>query len=132
MEESQACLTIPKRYGIAVDPAKRGSRPKVSSDLSQAREVQKLAFRVVQSLEEDLGSATDAKSRMSVAVAIRSAIQAWDLARDAARIARNRPLPGSLRPEAVAKRGKKAAPSTFTEIAPAQSVAPPSGGDQKS
>lgn len=67
------------------------------------------------SLEQDLDSATDPKSRMNVAVAIRSAIQAWDLARDAARIARNKPLPGSLRPESAPKK-KKVTHSTFSEI----------------
>lgn len=93
----------------------RGTRPKLASDLSQAKATQKLAHKVIMSLEQDLDAATDPKSRMNVAVAIRSAIQAWDLARDAARIARNKPLPGSLRPESAPKK-KKAHVQTFSEI----------------
>jgi hypothetical protein len=65
-------------------------------------------------LEQDLDAATDADSRREVAIAIRSAIQAWDLACDRVRIAKGLPLPGSLRPEAKPKKSKPVH-QTFSE-----------------
>ena len=115
----------PERLSLVRQAKKALGRKPCASDLTQAKAIQRLAYDVVTSLRQDLQSASDSKSRMNVAVAIRSAIQAWDLARDAARIARNKPLPGSLRPESVPKR-KKVQPSTFTEISPSGPVAQPS------
>lgn len=99
-----------------------------STALQQALGAQRIAHRVVCALEADLDSAQDADSRREVAIAIRSAIQAWDLACDRVRIAQNRPLPGSLRPEPKPKAKVKAQTKSFVESAPAKSesvVEPP-------
>jgi hypothetical protein len=88
------------------------TRPQTSTALQQAVNSQRIAHRVVCALEADLDSAKDADSRREVAIAIRSAIQAWDLACDRVRIAQNRPLPGSLRPES--KPRAKAKPQTVS------------------
>jgi hypothetical protein len=85
---------------------------RTSTALQQAIVSQRIAHRVVCALEADLDSAKDADSRREVAIAIRSAIQAWDLACDRVRIAQNRPLPGSLRPES--KPRAKAKPQTVS------------------
>jgi hypothetical protein len=104
------------------------TRPQTSTALQQAVNSQRIAHRVVCALEADLDSAKDADSRREVAIAIRSAIQAWDLACDRVRIAQNRPLPGSLRPESKPKAKVKAQTKSFVESAPAKSepaVEPP-------
>lgn len=80
-------------------------------------------------LEADLDSAPDAKSRASVAQALRQAVAAWESATERVRIARNKPLPGSLRPESKPKAKVKAQTKSFVESAPAKSepaVEPPS------
>jgi hypothetical protein len=99
----------------------RGTRPKFATALTQAKNIQTLACDVALSLRQDLAESPDRKSRKEVAIALRMAVAAWDIARDAVRIARNRPLPGSLRHAEAPRqlKGKVAkGPSTFTEIAP--------------
>lgn len=99
-----------------IPPRIRKPDRKYSSDLTQARALQQLCYEVGMSLKDDLISARSPKSRRDVSVAVRSAVQAWEICADRARIARNRPLPGSLRPEPIAKRKPKAsAPTTFSE-----------------
>jgi hypothetical protein len=99
---------------------------RTSTALQQAVNSQRIAHRVVCALEADLDSAKDADSRREVAIAIRSAIQAWDLACDRVRIAQNRPLPGSLRPESKPRAKAKASSVSFSEApGPVSAVANP-------
>jgi hypothetical protein len=100
------------------------TKPNKSSALSQAITQQRIAHKVVCGLEQDMDSAQSAAERKSVAIAIRMAIAAYSLACEAVRIARNRPLPGSLRPVAPPPRKSKRNQETFVEpVAPAP-VAP--------
>lgn len=109
---------ITTSYQRPKPPSRKGSKPKYSTDLTQARALQQLCYEVAASLREDLVSARSAKSRRDVSVAVRSAVQAWEICADRARIARNRPLPGSLRPEPIAKRKPAKQPATtFSETA---------------
>jgi hypothetical protein len=97
---------------------------KLSTDLAQARDMQRIAHKAVIEMEQDLDSATDRKARKETAVALRMAIMAWDAACERVRIARNKPLPGSLRPENIQKK-KKVTQHTFAEIPPPVSKVAP-------
>jgi hypothetical protein len=66
-------------------------------------------------LEGDLRSATSPDARKQVAVALRQAVAAWETAVERARIARNKPLPGSLRPESKPRAKAKPHTTTFAE-----------------
>lgn len=105
-----------------------------STALREATELQRLAHKTAMALEADLDSATDHKARKSVSVALRQAMAAYESASELVRIARNKPLPGSLRPESPVKKQRKQPVSTFQEIAPASapSLPAPSGTDVSS
>ena len=64
--------------------------------LAQAKHLQLLAHDVAVSLRKDVEAATSADARMKIARALRDAVSAWDTARDACRILRNRGLPKSV------------------------------------
>lgn len=66
-------------------------------------------------LEADLRAAVSPEARKNVAIALRQAVQAWNVARDAARVARNKPLPGSLRPESKPRAKAKPSSVSFQE-----------------
>lgn len=86
-----------------------------STALQQAIEMQRIGFKAVCLLEKDLDSAVDAKSRASVAMALRQAMAAYESASDLVRIAKNKPLPGSLRPESKPRAKAKAGSVSFSE-----------------
>ncbi len=81
-------------------PSIGASNRKYSADTVQARALQQLSYEVAASLRQDLVSARSSKARKEVSVALRQAIAAWDVCANRARIARGKPLPGSMRPEA--------------------------------
>jgi len=64
--------------------------------LTQAKRLQLLAHDVAMALRQDLQTATDADARTRVARALRDAVSAWDTARDACRVLRNRGLPKAV------------------------------------
>lgn len=113
----------PESYLKTIRPKTRNAS--ISTDLSQARELQRLSHKAAMAMEGMIERAPDDEARARAALAIKNVIAAWDLARDAARVARNKPLPGSLRPEAVVKKRKTQA-VTFSEIEAPAKVAPAS------
>jgi len=64
--------------------------------LTQAKRLQLLAHDVAMALRQDLQTAPDADARTRVARALRDAVSAWDVARDACRVLRNRGLPKAV------------------------------------
>lgn len=113
-------------------PIRKAGDKKYSTDLTQARALQQLCYEVAASLREDLVSARSPKSRRDVSVAVRSAVQAWEICADRARIARNRPLPGSLRPEPIAKRKTtKQSATSFSEQPEAKTIEPGTEANQE-
>lgn len=74
----------------------------------QASEIQGLMhLRIVQLLEQTTeGKVLDEATR-DECNALSAAVRAWDTAADRARIARGKPLPGSMRPEKKASRKPK-------------------------
>lgn len=96
----------------------RQTQADIRSTLRQALDLQKLAYQVAMDLSQP-SSAEVEDQRRARAQAVASAIKAWELASDRARIARKQPLPGSLRPEAKPKRSRKQ-PQTFLESLPEQ------------
>jgi hypothetical protein len=95
------------------------NRPKQSTGLRQALDLQRLAHKSAMALEKDLDSATSPDARKQVAVALRQAVAAWEAATERVRIAKNKPLPGSLRPESKPKAKVKSQTKSFVESAPA-------------
>lgn len=103
----------------------------VKTSLAQATELQRLSCKMALALEADLDSSTDAKTRAVVAQALRQAMAAYESASDLVRIAKNKPLPGSLRPESKPRAKAKAGSVSFQEApAPVQETSPkpPVGG----
>ena len=94
----------------------RATQADVRSTLRQALDLQKLAYQVAMDLSEP-GSSEVEDQRRARAQAVASAIKAWELATDRARIVRGKPLPGSMRPESKPTK-RKQQPSMFTENKP--------------
>jgi hypothetical protein len=86
---------------------------------AQARDIARLCHDAVMALRGKVEEALDPEQRAKAAMALRSAVQAWDTACERERIARNRPLPGSLRPESKPKAKVKSQTKSFVESAPA-------------
>jgi len=80
---------------------------------------------VAAALEADLISATSPKARKEVAVGIRQAVAAWEVCCDRVRIARNRPLPGSLRPEVKYKKARAQSAASWSESPNAETAHEP-------
>lgn len=107
-------------------PIRKAGDKKYSSELTQARQIQNIAHKLVASMENDIvalpaspspkSAAAVRAARRSVAVSLRMAVMAWETACDRVRIARGKPLPGSLRPEPIAKRKPtKQSATSFSE-----------------
>jgi hypothetical protein len=133
-EESQEYRTKPVRYTQSREFLQlvRGakSHAQIATSLSQAKEQQLFAHSVVMGLRQDWNSAKSAKERKDVAVALRQAVLAYQVASECVRIAKGKPLPGYARPEDKKLRRKSGLPqsSTFTEPPPKLS---PSGPEAK-
>lgn len=99
---------------------------------AQARDIARLCHDAVMALRGKVEEASDPEQRAKAAMALRSAVQAWDTACERERIARNRPLPGSLRPESKPRAKAKASSISFQEapapIPNASSPAPSQSG----
>ena len=91
---------------------------KISKGLKQAYELQDLTFNAALALKESLS----ADGRLSVtrddASAIASLIKALDSCQERIRIHRNKPLPGSLKPQKSESRRRVRNPSPMKDIAP--------------
>lgn len=85
---------------------------------NQAATLQRIAFDQAFSLAET--PTTDLQEQIAKANALRSLGALWDTARDAVRVLKGKPLPGSLRP--TQKPGKRKRPPTAEPQGPA---APP-------
>jgi hypothetical protein len=85
----------------------------------QASEIQGLMhLRIVQLLEQSTGGQVLSEDVRDECNALSAAVRAWDTAADRARIARGKPLPGSMRPE------KKASKKSKTPQAPSEPDGP--------
>ncbi len=93
MRESEQTPSTPNGH-----PAPKHT-PHKQTDSYQAKRLQHLGYKIAMALDEDLIKAKTPDARREVAIAYRSAVQAWDVCANRARIAKGKPLPGSLRPE---------------------------------
>jgi hypothetical protein len=121
----------PPTNGHYANPAPKPERirnpnRKFSTELQQATAIRDISHKLVMSMQDDLAALSAAPSpknaaivraaRRSVAVSLRMAVMAWETACDRVRIAKRIPLPGSLRPEAKAKKPTpKSGHSKWTE-----------------
>ena len=105
---------------LATDAGRRTSNEVVKSirqTLQQATKLKDLSFKAAMELAEASGSTEEAQECRARAQAIIALIKSWSEACTMIRIARNKPLPGSLRPESKPKRSKSKMP-TFSETKP--------------
>jgi len=101
---------------LAKARASRGNRPRHATELQQATAIRDVAHTLTIQIGLDIASAPDAASRKAIAISLRMAVAAWEIACDRVRIARGKPLPGSLRPEPLAKRKQPKQPAnSFSE-----------------
>ncbi len=91
-------------------------RKGVRSVLAEAIEIKAIAFNTLKKLQASIDSPDKetAEQARAMAQAVTTLIKGWETGVDAIRIARGKPLPGSLRPESKAK-SKKSNPSMFSE-----------------
>lgn len=83
--------------------------------LTQAKRLQLLAHNVAMALEQDLLAAPNADARLRIARGLRDAVSAWNVARDACRVLRNKGLPKSVD---GSKKSRALATQTFQEEMP--------------
>ncbi len=97
----------------------RAIRKGVRSILQEAVDIKAIAYQALKELQNSIGSSNEqeAINARAMAQAVTTLIKGWETGVEAIRIARGKPLPGSLRPEAKPKRGK-VKPSMFTESKP--------------
>lgn len=91
--------------GIAQIPRTTAGRRKA---LSQAVRLQELSYDAAVSLKQDVCEGQNPDVRARAASGIAQLVKAWDTSRDAVRILRGKPLPGSLRPEPKPKKPRRA------------------------
>ena len=91
-------------------------RKGVRSVLQEAVEIKAIAFDTLKKLHAQVNSPDreQADQARAMAQAVTTLIKGWETGVEAIRIARGKPLPGSLRPESKAKKPKPK-PTTFTE-----------------
>ena len=87
-------------------------KPGRRNSLKQSLALQEATFKTCMELREDTQSlaAEDKSGRVRIASALAGLVKAWDILEDRKRVLRNRPLPGSLRPDPI-KKQKQAKPS---------------------
>ena len=82
--------------------------------LSQAVDLKELVYEAAQAMRDGFNSPEDAEVSRARAMAVSQLCKSFKDMTDVIRVARGKPLPGSLRPESKSK-PKKAQPNTFTE-----------------
>lgn len=94
-------------------------RKGVRSILQEAVEIKAIAYDALKQLHAQIGShdKEQADQARAMAQAVTTLIKGWETGVEAIRIARNKPLPGSLRPESKSKPAKSK-PHTFSESKP--------------
>ena len=105
---------------IAANNAKAQQlRKGVRSILQEAVDIKAIAYDTLKKLHAQLGSQDkeQADQARAMAQAVTTLIKGWETGVEAIRIARNKPLPGSLRPEPKPKKSKSKMP-TFSETKP--------------
>jgi hypothetical protein len=91
---------------VANPPANPKARRKGIAGRNQAADLQRFAYDSAMAMKESCTSKETGKSTMDVktAVAVQKLIGAWGIASEHYRIARGKPLPGTLRPKEKPKR----------------------------
>lgn len=105
---------------IAANNAKaQHLRKGVRSILQEAVDIKAIAYDTLKKLHAQLGSQDkeQADQARAMAQAVTTLIKGWETGVEAIRIARGKPLPGSLRPESKPKKSKRT-PMTFSEQLP--------------
>lgn len=92
------------------------ARATIRRTLQQAADLQQLAFESACAIKAAV-SPEELELAQARAKAVYDATKSWDISVDRVRIVRNKPMPGSLRPEAKSKRSKAKQP-TFLEQMP--------------
>jgi hypothetical protein len=90
-------------------PANPKARRKGIAVRNQAADLQRFAYDSAMALKESCTSKETGKVTMDVktAVAVQKLIGAWGIASEHSRIARGKPLPGTLRPTSKPKRSRQ-------------------------
>ena len=94
---------------VANPPANPKARRKGIAGRNQAADLQRFAYDSAMALKESCTSKETGKVTMDVktAVAVQKLIGAWGIASEHSRIARGKPLPGTLRPTPKPKRSRQ-------------------------
>lgn len=105
----------------------------VSKGLTQAYEVQDLAYQAIMQFKKDrTNSSGELVLGKFDSMKLAQLVKSWEIAQERVRINRNKPLPGSLRPDTQLKRVRVRRPANVIDVTYPQQLQEPTSADPKS